>query len=251
MLHLIGVLIRLVAVDGVQLSAIVLCYRAGNAIRQVINPLYDQLGAADIDFELVLVANQWPDRPDPTGEIIEEFASSRAGVRLVTGEKRGAMGWDVRSALAVASGDYLIFIDGDSQNPVEDVLKMYRAMTATGADVMKGKRVERFDGSYRRVISIAFNLAFMVLFRTRGVWDVNGKPKGLTRSAYEALDLTSDDWFIDAEIVLGARRLGLVVGELPVVFHSNNERASFVRPSAILEFLKNMAIHRFRRSSLR
>ena len=79
------------------------------------------------------------------------------------------------------------------------------------------------------------------------VWDVNGKPKGLTRAAYEALELESDDWFIDAEILLSARRRGLAVAELPVVFHRNEERESFVRPTAILEFLRNMARHRFRR----
>jgi len=96
----------------------------------------------------------------------------------------------------------------------------------------------------RRVV---FNLIFLVLFRTRGVWDVNGKPKGLTRAAYEALDLKSDDWFIDAELVLSARRRGLVVAELPVVFHRNEERASFVQPRAIVEFAGNMAREWFRR----
>jgi hypothetical protein len=74
--------------------------------------------------------------------------------------------------------------------------------------------------------------------------DINGKPKGLTRSAYERLELRSDDWFIDAEIVLEARRLGLTIGELPVVFRANPERASFVKPSAILEFLRNMLRYR-------
>jgi hypothetical protein len=114
---------------------------------------------------------------------------------------------------------------------------------------MKGRRIARFDGPYRRVVSAVYNLAFAVLFGTRGIWDVNGKPKGLTRAAYEALDLESDDWFIDAEIVLSARRRGLAVAELPVVFHRNEERDSFVRPTAILEFLKNMARQRFRRRS--
>ena len=153
----------------------------------------------------------------------------------------------MRSGFAAASGDYLVVIDGDAQNPVDDVLKMYRRMSATGVDVMKGRRIARFDGLYRRAISVVYNLAFAVLFGTRGIWDVNGKPKGLTRAAYEALDLESEDWFIDAEIVLSARRRGLTIAELPVVFHRNDERASFVRSAAILEFVRNMARHRFRK----
>ena len=218
-----------------------LCYEAREAIHRVIDPLYEQLEAAGIAYELVLVANQWPGRPDPTGGVVEEFARTRDTVLTVIEEKQGAMGWDMRSGLAAASGDYLIVIDGDAQNPVDDVLTMYRRMVATGVDVMKGRRIARFDGPYRRVISAVYNFAFAVLFRTRGVWDVNGKPKGLTRAAYEALDLQSDDWFIDAEIVLSARRQGLAVAELPVIFHRNDERASFVGFSAIVEFIRNMA----------
>jgi glycosyltransferase involved in cell wall biosynthesis len=229
------------------LSAIVLCYEAREAIHRVIDPLYEELEASGIPYELVLVANQWPDKPDPTGPIVEEWARDRDTVVCVIKEKQGAMGWDMRSGLAAASGDYLIVIDGDAQNPVDDLLKMYRRMTATGADVMKGRRIARFDGPIRRVVSGVFNLAFAVIFRTRGIWDINGKPKGLTRAAYQALNLQSDDWFIDAEIVLSARRRGLTIAELPVVFHRNEERGSFVGWSAIVEFMRNMARQRFRR----
>ena len=129
------------------------------------------------------------------------------------------MGWDMRSGFAAARGDYLLVIDGDAQNPPEDLAEMYRRMKANRADVMKGRRIARFDGPYRRIVSGGFNLLFMLLFRTRGLWDINGKPKGLTRAAYEQLELTSDDWFIDAEIVLEARRKGLRdhrdAGDLP------------------------------------
>jgi hypothetical protein len=244
-----GRLTAVPAIPRLELSVIVLCYQAREAIHRVIDPLYEQLEAAGIAYELVLVANQWSDRPDPTCRVVEEFAMRHDTVRTVIEDKQGAMGWDMRSGLAAAGGDCMVVIDGDAQNPVDDVLKMYRRMQTTGVDVMKGRRIARFDGPYRRTISTVYNLAFVLLFGTHGMWDVNGKPKGLTRAAYEALELESDDWFIDAEIVLSARRRGLAVGELPVVFHRNEERDSFVRPTAILEFLRNMARQRVRRRS--
>jgi len=199
-----------------------------------------------VDYELVLVANQPRDRPDPTGEVVKRFARNNDRVRPVIEEKHGDMGWDMRSGLAAASGAYLIVIDGDAQNPIDDVLRMHRRMKDSGADVMKGRRTARSDGPIRRATSIVYNLAFRLLFGTRGIWDVNGKPKELTRAAYERLDLKSDDWFIDAEIVLAAKREGLTIGELPVVFRSNEERSSFVGVSAVLEFLRNMVRHRLR-----
>jgi hypothetical protein len=146
----------------------------------------------------------------------------------------------MRSGLAAASGGVLIVIDGDAQNPTEDVLRMYRLMQQTGVDVMKGLRIARYDGLYRRFVSMTYNFLFRALFRTKGLWDINGKPKGVTRAAYEQMNLTSDDWFADAEIVLEAKRLGLRIGEMPVIFRRNDERPSFVKPQAILQFLRHM-----------
>jgi glycosyltransferase involved in cell wall biosynthesis len=228
------------------LSAIVLCYRAGESIRIVIDPLYEQLEDDGVPFELVLVANYNAGQEDPTPDVVRRWASEREHVTVVAEVKQGAMGWDMRSGLAAARGDYLLVIDGDAQNPPEDLSEMYRRMKANRADVMKGRRIARFDGPYRRIVSGGYNLLFMLLFRTRGLWDINGKPKGLTREAYEQLELKSDDWFIDAEIVLQAQRKGLRIIEMPVIFRRNDERASFVRFSAIWEFLGNMARTRLR-----
>ena len=228
------------------LSAIVLCYRAGESIRIVIDPLYEQLEDDGVPFELVLVANYNAGQDDPTPDIVRRWASERDHVTVVAEVKQGAMGWDMRSGLAAARGDYLLVIDGDAQNPPEDLSEMYRRMKANRADVMKGRRIARFDGPYRRIVSGGFNLLFMLLFCTRGLWDINGKPKGLTRAAYEQLELEADDWFIDAEIILEAQRKRLRIIEMPVIFRRTDERASFVRVSAIWEFIGNMARTRFR-----
>jgi glycosyltransferase involved in cell wall biosynthesis len=223
------------------LSAIVLCYRAEENIQKVVEPLHRDLAESGVPFEVVLVANYSEGQADRTPEVVCALAERLDGVRTVIKPKEGAMGWDMRSGLDAATGDYLVVIDGDAQNPVEDVLRMYGEMRRTGADVMKGRRIARFDGPYRRLVSYVYNSVFMLLFRTQGLWDINGKPKGLTRAAYERMGLKADDWFIDAEIVLAARRAGLQVNELPVVFNRNEERASFVRANAILEFVRNMA----------
>jgi glycosyltransferase involved in cell wall biosynthesis len=224
-----------------ELSAIVLCYRAEESIQKVVEPLHRDLAESGVPFEVVLVANFNEGQADRTPEVVCALAERLDGVRTVIKPKEGAMGWDMRSGLDAATGDYLVVIDGDAQNPVEDVLRIYEEMRRTGADVMKGRRIARFDGPYRRLVSYVYNGVFMLLFRTRGLWDINGKPKGLTRAAYERMGLKADDWFIDAEIVLAARRAGLQVNELPVVFNRNEERASFVRANAILEFVRNMA----------
>ena len=223
-----------------ELSAIVLCYRAGESIRRVAEPLYADLEEEGVPFELVLVGNYYEGEDDPTPKVVESLARERAHVKAVVQPKQGGMGWDMRSGFAAARGSYLVVIDGDSQNPVEDVPKAYREMKRTGADLVKGRRIARYDGPYRRLISFVFNAAFRLFFGTRGLWDINGKPKGFTREAYDRMPMRSDGWFMDAEMMITAHRNGLAIRELPVVFYRNDERPSFVRFSAVWEFVANM-----------
>jgi glycosyltransferase involved in cell wall biosynthesis len=234
--------------DTPELSAVVLCYMAGEGVRDVLDPLRSLLDASGIDYELVLVANYWPGRDDSTPEVVRLYAEADDRIRVVAGPKQGAMGWDMRSGFAAANGRHVVVIDGDAQNPVEDVLRIYRLLAEGNFDVMKGRRAMRYDGFYRRVISFGYNVLFRILFGTWQLWDINGKPKALTRRALESMKLRSDDWFIDAEIVLESRRLGLRLGEMPVVFNENPARESFVRLSAVAEFLGNMFRRRVRRS---
>jgi glycosyltransferase involved in cell wall biosynthesis len=225
---------------------VVLCFRAEEQTRRVAIPLYSELERAGIAYELILVANYWsPD--DRTPAVAEELADGRATVRVVAERKQGDMGWDFRSGLREARGSYLVVIDGDGQVPTPYALDMYRLLKESGAAVVKGRRFVREDGSVRTLTSLGYNVLFRLLFRTRGLWDVNGRPKGLTREAYERLALSTDDWFTDAEILLKARRLGLPVAELPVRFLENDTRGSFVGLDTVWEFLRNMLLWRLGR----
>ena len=227
------------------LSAVVLCYRAGESTARVVEPLQRELAESGLDYQIVLVANYWPDGVDSTPEVARRYES--ASVTVVSLEKQGGMGWDMRCGFEAATGDVIVVIDGDAQNPTEDVLKMYRLMQRSDVDVMKGVRIARFDGLHRRVLSLVYNFAFRALFGSRGLWDINAKPKGMTRTAYERMDLRADGWFLDAELMLEALKNKLVIDEMPVIFRRNNDRASFVRVSAVLEFVRGLVSYRLTR----
>ena len=229
---------------GLDLSAIVLGYRAGASLDPLARRLHESLAASGHSFEIVLVANYHEGADDDTPGVAERLAQDLSVTRVVAHPKEGGMGWDLRSGLDAALGDVLVVIDGDGQYATGDVIVAFERLRETGSDIAKGRRASRGDGLYRRVVTTGFNLAFAILFPRRGVWDVNGKPKAIARSAYERLRLTSDDWFLDAELVLEAHRLGMKVCEFPVVY-SEGSRASFVKPGAILEFARHMLRYRF------
>ena len=76
--------------------------------------------------------------------------------------------------------------------------------------------------------------------------DMNSKPKIITRELYQKMNLESDGWFVDAEIMIRARRLKIEIGEIETAFHSIDTRPSFVKPLAILEFLANLIWYRIK-----
>ena len=146
--------------------------------------------------------------------------------------------------LDAARGTYIGVIDGDGQFPPESIIAYLLKCELEDLDFTKTYRVIRDDGLYRRFISIVYNAIFSLLFGFK-VRDINSKPKIIRRDKYELLQLKSDDWFADAEIVIRARELGLKIGETPVHFSLNDQHGSFVKPKAILEFSANLLRYRF------
>jgi glycosyltransferase involved in cell wall biosynthesis len=227
--------------ESPQLSAVVLCYGAEEALRDLAGPLHAALEARDETYELILVANYWPGRGDRTPDVAAAFAREYPNVLVVARPKEGGMGWDLRSGLEIASGEYLVYLDGDGQVPPGSALAVAEALRESGADVAKGRRRPREDGSIRTFTSFGYNALFRVLFGTRGLWDINGQPKAMTRVAYQRLDLRTNDWFTDAEIVLKARALGMRIVELTVRFGPRRIPGSNVGLGTAWEFLVNMA----------
>ena len=231
-----------------ELSVVCLCYRSQQLAEELAEQMCRELEDADIDYELVLVANYHEGEDDPTPEIVRRFALSCARVKTVTDIKEGMMGWDMRSGLRCATGAHLAVIDGDGQMPSSDIVKTYRVLQVAGYDLVKTFRAERFDGIYRIWLSRGYNLLFHLLFPSSAKFrDINAKPKVMTRAAYESMNLISNDWFTDAEIMIEALRNHLNVGEVSTIFLNNERRATFLRAATILEFLRNLIYYRFQR----
>jgi glycosyltransferase involved in cell wall biosynthesis len=226
---------------------VVLCYRAGERARQVAASIASALVNSGItNYQLVLVGNYVEASRDVTPEVVRELAAHDTRIVCSAVAKRGMMGWDMRSGLELAEGGCLAVIDGDGQILAEDLVRVFQELGRGGYDLVKACRVHRGDGLTRRVISLVFNALFHLLFPGLNVRDVNAKPKIMTRAAYQRLELESDDWFVDAEIMIQARRLGLRIGEVETDFLALTGRPSFINLRTLLEFLANLARYRLR-----
>ena len=112
--------------------------------------------------------------------------------------------------------------------------------------MVKAYRIKRSDGLYRRILSSIYNLIFNLFFPGFSCHDVNSKPKIFKANVLRQMNLLSDDWFIDAEIMIQTRRLKLSFAEISTQFTRLDLRKSFVKPSAIIEFIINMIVYRIR-----
>ena len=231
---------------NIDLSIVVLCYKAGEDVYSFVERLKAVLETLDINWELILVGNyNKGDLSDSTPRVVKDIASKDERIVGLAQEKQGMMGWDARCGLDAASGKVIGFTDGDNQFPSEDVARVYRELIEKDLDMAQTYRKTRGDGVFRAIQSQGFNILFAMFFPGMGLKDVNSKPKLFSRSLFDKMELTSDDWFIDAEMAIQARRYKARVGDIPTVFLQLEERKSFTRLSTVFEFVLNLAKARF------
>ena len=127
---------------------------------------------------------------------------------------------------------------GDGQIHPTTLPPLYRACMR-GTPMAKVVRTERKDGTKRKVITTGYAWAVRAIGGEHP--DVNGCPKLLRREALEALAPKSTDWFLDAEVMLGAQRLGWTIATHPAAMEPRTAGRSKVRTSTLLEFAWNLA----------
>ncbi|MEA1927657.1 MAG: glycosyltransferase family 2 protein [Candidatus Auribacterota bacterium] len=210
-----------------------------NVVR-VISGLTEELASAGLDFQLILVNNGSYDR---TPDLIRELVRSDSRLKSVTVEKNIGYGWGVIRGLEEAEGEWIGFMDGDAQISPADAVLFLRSVTSDN-DMVKVRRRERHDGFIRASLSESYIIFFCLLFGI-SIYDINAKPVMFKRELFDLLNLTSRDWFIDAELMLKADYLGLEIREVPVIFRKREAGRSNVKPATVIEFLINIARYRF------
>jgi glycosyltransferase involved in cell wall biosynthesis len=230
-----------------ELSVVVLCYRAESFIVDFVKQIESELQKEFIDYELVLVAN-YDTNGDTTPAWANQLALNNDRIKPITNPKKGKMGWDMRSGLMKTTGNYIAIIDGDGQMPVTDLSIVYHIIKGGRYDLVKTYRAVRNDSWLRILMSRTYNIIFSILFLpVFPVRDINSKPKILSRDAYNKLNLISNDWFTDAEIMIQAFEKKLRICEVSTIFYKNERRSSFVGLRAVIEFIYNLFYYRFKR----
>ena len=137
-----------------KLSAVIACYRDAPTIRPMHQRLQAVFRKLGVDYEIIFVNDA---SPDEAGEILAALAAEDSRVTVITHTRNFGSQSAFTSGMRVATGDALILLDGDLQDPPE-VIEQFYERWQEGWDVVYGQRV-------RRDASLAMQLSYKVFYR--------------------------------------------------------------------------------------
>jgi polyisoprenyl-phosphate glycosyltransferase len=136
-----------------KLSPIIACYRDAEAVPIMYQRLVDTITRLDLDYEIVFVNDG---SPDNAAEVLAELASRDAQVVVINHTRNFGSQNAFTSGMKVASGDAVVLLDGDLQDPPE-LIEQFVEKWRDGFDVVYGVRVKR-DAT--RFLQVAYKLFY-------------------------------------------------------------------------------------------
>jgi len=228
---------------GPELSLIIPCYNEAESIPYTLPALCAAFEQAGKRLEIVAVDNG---SADATVERLRELEQRGLPVRTVRVEVNQGYGFGLLSGIPHARAPWIGFIPADGQVDAEDVVRLFAALEPCGPMMLgKVRRRFRMDGLARKLVSIAYNGLVWILWPRLGSIDVNGTPKIVHRQALERMQLESRRWFLDPELLIKARYLGVRVLELNAFARMRGRGLSHVRAGTCWEFLRELLRYRF------
>lgn len=218
-----------------RLSIVIPFYNEEENVENVISNLACTLENNSIDYEIIAVNNGSYDK---TGSILNKLKSSR--VVVVEVEKNMGFGHGIIRGLEKSEGEYVGYMWGDNQISAETAVKVFKKLVDEDLDLCKIKRSSRDYGLFRKIESAVYNRIFIRMFFGKMSNDINGSPKLMKRSLYKRLNVISQDWFIDTEIMAKCKYFGANVGEVDAIYERRMKGKSKVRLSVVFEFLRNI-----------
>ena len=145
--------------EAIDLSVVVPVYRGAPFLHELHRRLVATLEPMVARFEIVLVEDGGPDE---SWSIIEDLARQDARVRGIALTRNFGQHHAITAGLRQARGQWIVVMDGDLQDPPEEIAKLW-AKAQQGHDCVLARRVRRDDASYKRLWSWLFYRAFNYL----------------------------------------------------------------------------------------
>jgi dolichyl-phosphate beta-glucosyltransferase len=231
-----------------RLSVVIPCFNEEQRLPRTVDRIEGYLDARHASYELVLVDDG---SRDGTRLIMDAAAERSRRVRVEALPRNRGKGRALAVGVAAAQGEEVLVTDADLSTPIEELEKLQAALDA-GAGVaiasraVKGSRVELSQPIYRVLMGKIFNLIVQVVLLP-GLWDTQCGFKlfraQVAKDAFAAL--STDGFGYDPEVLYRAKKKGVKIAEVPVVWR-NSAPTKVSAVSSSLDMLKHVLRVRFR-----
>jgi dolichyl-phosphate beta-glucosyltransferase len=231
------------------LSVVIPAYNEEQRLPRTIEDIERYLDGRRASYELILVDDG---STDGTRQVMDAAAERNQKVRVEALPANRGKGRALASGVAVARGDEVLVTDADLSTPIEELEKLEAALksgagVAIGSRSIKGSRVEIAQPVYRVLMGKVFNLIVQVVLLP-GIWDTQCGFKLFRADVAQPVfaALTTDGFGYDPEALFLAKRSGVRIAEVPVVWR--NSAPTKVMPfRSSLDMFKHVVRVRFRR----
>ena len=105
-----------------KLSAIIACYRDSTAVPHMYERLRAVFGKIGVDGEIIFVNDA---SPDDAAEVLRELAGRDPTVVVINHSRNFGSQSAFTSGMQISTGDAVVLMDGDLQDPPELIEKFY------------------------------------------------------------------------------------------------------------------------------
>jgi dolichyl-phosphate beta-glucosyltransferase len=229
------------------LSVVVPCYNEEQRLPHSIELIERYLDDRKTPYELILVDDG---SVDGTRQVMDAAAERHAGVRIEALPHNRGKGRALAAGVEVAKGDEILVTDADLSTPIEELDKLQAALQngagiAIGSRAMRASRVEVSQPLYRVLMGKGFNLIVQAVLLP-GIWDTQCGFKLFRGEVGHSVfaHLITDGFGYDPEVLYRARKQGVKIVEVPVVWrNSTPTKVSPIRSS--LDMLRHVIRLRF------
>jgi dolichyl-phosphate beta-glucosyltransferase len=231
-----------------ELSIVIPCYNEEERLPRTIEQIERYLEGKDLSYELILVDDG---STDGTRLVMDAAAERNRFVRLEALPRNRGKGRALAEGVAVTRGAQILVTDADLSTPIEELEKLRAELdkgagAAIASRALRASRVEVSQPIYRVLMGKAFNLLVQAVLLP-GIWDTQCGFK-LFRAdvAHEAFaGLTTDGFGYDPEVLYRAKKRGVRIAEVPVVWR--NSAPTKVSPiKSSVDMFKHVVRVRFR-----
>jgi dolichyl-phosphate beta-glucosyltransferase len=216
------------------LSVIIPSYNEEKRIASTLDRIESYLERKGFNYEVLVVDDGSTDETKSVA--LESSLAKKGRLGILHNEKNMGKGYSVKRGVKEATGEYILFTDADLSTPIDELDRLLPAIES-GADIAVGSRsaddsrVTARQPFYRQTMGKVFNLFVRIILGEK-FKDTQCGFKLFKGDAAKSVfnDLVTDGFAFDTEVLLIARKKGLKIKEIGVVWENSPD--STVHPVA-------------------